>query len=159
MGVLTVTRGLKRIPTAKLLASGSNVGKRRAETEAKLPPASTDAPSHLDGVALEKWNELAPCLSESGMMTKPDRDTLAAYCEAWESYLHLKATVKDEGWTITGAMGSTMKNPNAALLGETQTSLLRLQQELGITPASRSRVTVTKEPDKKNSILRLVRAK
>lgn len=152
-------KGPARTPTAALVARGARGGKERQKTEAKLPPASKNAPSHLDGVALEKWNELAPCLADSGVMTKADRDTLAAYCEAWESYLHLKATVKEEGWTIVGAMGSTMKNPNAALLGETRTSLLRLQQELGITPASRSRVTVTKEPDKKNSILRLVRAK
>lgn len=152
-------KGPSRTPTVKLLARGSRGGKERKKSEAKLPPANTGAPSHLDGVALEKWNELAPCLAESGIMTKADRDTLAAYCETWESYLALKALVKEEGWTITGAMGSEMKNPNAALLGETRTSLLRLQQELGITPASRSRVTVTKEPDKKNSILRLVRAK
>lgn len=149
-------RGPSRTPTALLLARGSNKADGRVGTEPSFTISGTIAPEHLIDVALDKWNDLAPYLADAGVLSHVSRDTLAAYCETWASYIELLAAVHDEGWTLTSETGD-YKNPKAMLLGDIRTALLRFQQELGLTPAARSRVKVDKAKDNKNSIQNLVK--
>lgn len=115
-------RGRKPKPLALKVLEGYQAS-RTNFAEPRLPIGSIVAPDHLQGFALEKWNELAPLLSGAGMLTEGDRSALEQLCDDY-------AIVRNEGC------------PKA------KDRLRRLLTEFGLTPSSRSRIKSTMEPPK-----------
>lgn len=63
-------------PTAAKRLAG-NPGKRALNNmEPQPPPASMDAPGHIEGDALEKWHEMVAELHPLGLLTSIDVDAL-----------------------------------------------------------------------------------
>jgi P27 family predicted phage terminase small subunit len=88
------------------------------------------------------WDDLAPKLARSGVLTEVDTYALAALCQSWSTYEQATATVAREGQTIEGYRGSTVRHPAAIVAKQALAEFLRLATEFGLTPASRARISV-----------------
>ena len=83
-------------PTALKQVEG-NRGKRSLNTLEPTPDYLQDLapPSHLSAAAMVIWNELAPPLRRTKLLTDVDKDTLAITCTALSQYRHASAKVAD----------------------------------------------------------------
>lgn len=87
---------------------------------------------------------MAGQLVEKGVLTDPDRTALAAYCEAYAMWIKAKREVDRNGMTIIGANGEEKVSPYLRIVNMSVQQMVKLASELGITPASRSRVKADK---------------
>ena len=95
------------------------------------------APVGLDRYAKEAWEYNAPKLAKLGLLTEIDRNALAAYCTAYSRWrranIGLKAIKNDDPDEFR----------KYAITAEKAEQGMRLfQNEFGMTPASRSRLSV-----------------
>lgn len=142
MGGRRANSGPPRVPTETLRARGSWRADERADTEPTFGDPQLMPPKHLSGSAMETWNELIGSIVKAGILQDVDRNILAGACERWGRYLDELA-----------------KGPeaNENIIDRCLTQYLRHCQELGLTPAARSRVKVEKKSDGKQSIASLVK--
>lgn len=110
-------RGPKAKPTALKILEGCKPYRINFD-EPKYAPSSDVAPDWLEGLALEHWNELAPILSDSRILTVGDRAALAVLCD---DYGRLRADPCDS---------------------KARDRYRRMLVEFGLTPSSRSRIKV-----------------
>ena len=101
-----------------------NPGKAKLNPAEPQPgPLSPECPEELtQRDAKNEWNRLVPHLIAIGMVTSADRAVLIGYCAMWAEWLHLHDVGPQDA-------------AHRAYL-----HLLRSMAELGLTPASRSRV-------------------
>ena len=113
----------------------------------KVPGDMPTCPTKLCAAAKTEWRRIAKVLgSVDGMVTGTDRATLIGYCHAYAQFWRLDEIVTDEGDILEDGSGRHYKNPAAVMMADARTAMLRFSQELGFTPASRSRVRVSEKP-------------
>ena len=118
--------GRKRIPNALHELHG-NPGKRTLPAEPDLPKANEwSAPDYLKADGLDEWNRITPILKACRVLSETDYQVLAAYC----------AVVQE--MTSQARSGAPMKTA-------TLQQFRALASELGLTPASRSKVAMIKQ--------------
>ena len=134
-------RGPRKEPS-RLQALKGNPSGRRNKGEPKPPTTDQKPPSHLQGVSLSKWVELASVLEPMGLLTDADRDVLSMHCVNYELYMTALKDVQKEGIVMT--FHSTKQNrtlsmthPQAVNLGKLETAMLKTSQHFGLTPATR----------------------
>ncbi len=137
-------RGRRPMPAAIRLAKGTHL-ERLNRNEPKPPADNVVPPAWLEGDALDKWNELAPQLLSLGVLTNVDADSLARYCVTWQEWKKHLAICQKGGDVLvlrseTGAVRFASVAPSATLVGKYGRELLRLAQEFGLTPSSRSTI-------------------
>lgn len=117
-------RGDKPKPTALKLLAG-NPGKRALnDREPDSGALDLTPPAELSAEAVTHWNRLVPMLAKTGVLKQSDRDILTLFCEAYVAHL---AAVR------AGKI-------NVGLLGQ----LRQMLGEMGMTPATRSRIIADK---------------
>ena len=135
-----MTRGRKPKPTAIRIAQG-NPGKRGFNhAEPVLPEGMPDCPDHLDGEARAEWFRLVGPLHEAGVLTTVDRGALAAYAQAWSRWVEAEEKLKTTPTIMKTPSGYIQQNPWLGIANKQMELMGRYMAELGITPASRSRV-------------------
>jgi P27 family predicted phage terminase small subunit len=136
-------RGRKPTPTAlKLLRN--NPGRRPLNPHEPKPPAVRSAPpAWLTGAAATEWRRIAPELSRLGLLTTIDRDALAAYCQTFARWREAEAEIKKRGMVLKGRDGGPVKSPFITIADRALAQLLRYQEQFGMTPSARSRVSTT----------------
>ena len=135
-----MTRGRKPKPTAIRRANG-NPGKRGFNhAEPVLPEGMPDCPDHLDGEARAEWFRLVGPLHEAGVLTTVDRGALAAYAQAWSRWVEAEEKLKTTPVMMKTPSGYIQQNPWLGIANKQMELMGRYMAELGITPASRSRV-------------------
>lgn len=119
-----------------------------------LVPETLSPPAWLDGMALAKWKECVPVLSRMRVLTEADTEPLARYCTLWEQWKVNYDRVKQIGGEITHLEADPTRNdgklrikysqvaPWASQMTKLAVLLLRIEQEFGLTPSSRSQVTL-----------------
>jgi len=118
--------GRRRKPNALHELAG-NPGKRDLPPEIQMPVASEwDAPDYLIEDGLEEWNRVIPLLNACRVLTEADYQIAACYCLTVQE---IAATARE---------GKPVK---CSVL----TQFRGLAGELGLTPASRSKVTPIKD--------------
>jgi P27 family predicted phage terminase small subunit len=138
-------RGPKPIPTAIKRRRG-NPGKRPLNAaEPQIAAVGHDfdiPPAELDGeaVACAEWRRMAPILRESRAMTEADRGALLSLCIEWATYLEAKRKIT--ALVVTTKTGHPMPNPFRSVANRALANCIKLWDELGCTPSSRSRVKV-----------------
>lgn len=137
--------GPARTPKAVLDLRGSRLARDRSEPE--LPDDIPTPPDWLQGDALTEWERIVPMLYAAGVVRETDRAELAAYCSAWGDYCDLRERLSVEGWIATSGKGSTYLNPTASAMLAAEKRLDKLAQQLGCTPASRSKVDFEKKKE------------
>lgn len=132
-------------PTALKILEG-NPGKRRLPAGEPQPRRGVpEPPAELDAVALAEWHRLVSLLDEVGVLTHVDRGILAAYCVAWSDLLRARVILGVEGLTVVDDRGTVRLHPAARVQREAVQALRLCGAELGLSPASRSRVRVLEE--------------
>jgi len=144
-------RGPKPTPTALKLVTG-NPGKRPplVPNEASVPASRPSPPEDLPDDAKVEWGRVIERLYECGLMTDIDRAALAAYCNAYATWLSAVRTLRDmaqrdpqgRGLMIRTTNGNVIQNPLVGTIRCAQADVVRYAAEFGMTPSARSRIDV-----------------
>ena len=102
-------------PNALKELSG-NLGKRKLIEEPKLPPGIPDCPDHLDEIASEEWNRIAPMLATSGILKLTDRAALAGYCDIYSRWVCACKNEKRYGAVIKTKSGYVAQSPYLSIV-------------------------------------------
>lgn len=141
-------RGPRPEPTVLKIAKG-NPGKRRLNRAEPTPPADAiQPPVWLAGASLEKWHDVVPKLVSMGVMTNADIDTLARYCTMYEQFLKYLGEVRQGNDVLVirdeaGKVKYMQSTPAATMLTKLAASMLRIEQEFGLTPSARTGIATT----------------
>ena len=150
-------KGRKRIPTEQKIAEG-NRGKRKLDLE-KEPKFSKDALvpiKPLTQVAQEEWNRIAPIITRSNIFTDADTAALTAYCENFSTFVKATEEIERDGLYTSTQTGVTT-HPAVRIQNQASTAMLKFLVEFGLTPASRSRVTVENRSSEDDSFANFVK--
>lgn len=140
-------RGRKPTPTAIRRANG-NPGKRAYNPAEPIPPEGLPAcPEHLSPEAQAEWHRLAQTLYDMGVLTLVDRGARAAYCQSWARWVEAEEKLKEPPALLKTPSGYVQQNPWLSVSNKQLELMGRYMAELGLTPASRSRVTLARTPE------------
>ena len=139
------TRGRTPKPTALRVLTG-NPGKRPLPTNEPQPPASDPmpaCPSFVTGLARKHWRELAPQLVALGLLKKLDEPRLALYCVEYGRWREALRYIKKRGGSLSfNGQGALTKHPYVSIANEALEHMLRIGNEFGMSPASRTRLAI-----------------
>ena len=128
----------RRGPPKKPAALHERQGTFRADrhsggiVEGRMPPK----PAGLSKAAEKEWDRLAPHLAEAGLLHDRFQMAFAAYCECVAEYWAHKATVSREGYITETSNGNLIQHPAVGMMGKCLDRMVKLERELGLTPAS-----------------------
>jgi P27 family predicted phage terminase small subunit len=119
---------------------------RLNEDEPKLQradPTFDEPPPELaeDPVACAEWRRVAPILRMCGLVSPVERGSLLALCQQWSRYLEAHGKVRTLGMIVKKPSGLPVVNPYMGVADHALAQCLKLWQELGLTPSSRSRLS------------------
>lgn len=140
--------GRPKQPTQLRILRG-NPSKEKIPTDEPQPAADRIAPpAFCTGAAADKFNELAPQLHAIGVLTNVDLDALGRYCVIhveWVKHIGICQRGGDIliGRDDSGRVKYTQVGPSATLVRQHGQTLLRLAQEFGLTPSSRTALSTT----------------
>lgn len=144
--------GRKPKPTHLKVLEG-NPGKRalpqgEPKPKVKRPPV----PKHLNKVARREWNRIVKLLLAAKLVTELDRAALAAYCQAWANWV--EASERVEALKATGQLvtmtenGYPVASPWLGIQKRASDEMRQYLTEFGLTPSSRTKVSVIEEPER-----------
>lgn len=133
----------KATPTKLRLLRGNPSQRKMPENEPQVDAAIPPMPPHLtDPVAVEEWDRITQILYEVGVLTRVDGNALALYCDAHAAYLEAKKDIAENGFNATTGTGSIIQRPSVGVFHRCRTDMLRILAEFGMTPSSRTKVSV-----------------
>jgi len=128
-----------------------NPGRRkRNQREPKPEVVVPDPPAHLEGDALEEWDRVVPELRALGLISAIDRNSLAAYCQAYARWVEAEAKLKQYGQIVKSPAGYPMQSPYLGIANTALKFMRDFATEFGMTPSSRSRVSTAGKPPQSN---------
>ena len=139
-------RGRKPVPTHLKVLRG-NPGKRRLNDQEPKPSGElTDPPEWMSDSQKQGWIyaiENAP----DGLLKKLDRSVLVAWVVAEDLHRHASMMIEKFGMlTKTPNTGQPMQSPYLPVVNRQAHIMLKAAEQLGFTPAARSRVQVQEGP-------------
>jgi P27 family predicted phage terminase small subunit len=141
-----VRRGPAPKPTAIKKAEG-NPGKRKLNTQEPQPlPGVPGCPDHLDAVARKEWGRLSEILMAMKVLTEADYIALGNLCQAYSTLIDAQKHLNKSGILFKTPSGYIQQNPLLGIIGAQTRIVNDLLREFGLTPASRTRITIEK-PD------------
>lgn len=137
-------RGRKPTPNAVKKLTGSKYYK---PNEPEVDDGRPACPRWLSKEAKSEWRYVAPLLHEAGLLTKVDRMTLAAYCEAVSMFRRTTEMLDDGmGLATRTHNGNLVQRPEVQLRNKAIEQLQKLATEFGMTPSSRTRFATGEQP-------------
>lgn len=142
-------RGPAPKPTAILKRRGSWRGtysnKKEPAPRGVSSTKDLPAPAWLVGAGRKKYGELVTLLAALRVLTLADGEALARYCKLQQRWCQAEAWLDENGPVIIildeeGNPHSRLA-PQARLASTLAEQLLRLEQQYGLTPSARSRVS------------------
>ncbi len=127
-----------------LRALRGNPGKRRLDDRPRPARAAPEPPTWLSAEAKAEWRRIVPHLERLGVVGPLDRAILAMYCDSWSRWVqaaHLVSELVVEGRT-SGARNAPVKHPCWQVLRDSASLCLTLGKELGLSPATRMRMSL-----------------
>ena len=130
-----------------------NPGKRKLnKNEPEAPPGIPEMPQFLTAEARAEWKRIIPLLVQMGVLTAADGKALAGYCSAYAQLAKCEAAIEKYGLicaTLDELTGVAILKVNPAV--RIKSDALRLMKafltEFGLTPASRSKLSISKPDD------------
>ena len=110
-----------------------------------------------DPVASKKWDELHYTLEQMGTLSASYSSMMESYAMCYSLYYKSLARVNQYGILTTNSQGNLMRNPALIELHKSLDSIMKLQIEMGLTPASRSRVSIVEQDKEVDPVLDLLR--
>lgn len=134
--------GRRPKPTNLRLLNG-NAGKRainpnEPKPRAEIPPP----PDHLSDTAKAEWMRISEVLLRLGLLTTLDRAALAAYCTTYGRWIDAEEALKKTGPVVRAPSGYPMISPYLVVANRALEQMRAFMVEFGLTPASRSRISV-----------------
>lgn len=133
-----------RQPEVDAVAKGSDVSHRPEpkKLEDKTPPASGIAPKWLKGaMAKAIWAQIQNDASSVGLIKKLDNNSLGRYCRYMGDWVDIDRKLKALGNVVyeTDTKHGKMQRIHPLFLARdrTESNLIRLEEQLGLTPRSR----------------------
>ena len=120
--------------------------KELKKAQVKIGGGLPQCPSYLNGAARTEWRRVAPILARAGLLTTADRAVLTAYVSAWADLVEATKVITAEGHTYKHR-GVVKQRPEVSIAQKAREQLRQICAEFGLTPSSRSRLSL---PDKKN---------
>lgn len=107
-------------------------------------------PGSLDAYGKQCWNRNAPVLARMGLLTEVDVDQFTAYCDTYSQWRHAvivqrKLSPDDDGYRRVAV---TVENA--------RTQMRLMAGEFGMSPSSRSRLSVGKAAEEADPMERLL---
>lgn len=130
-------------PTQLRVIEG-NPGKRpltKNEPEPDKLQGFPEPPERFNSEARKEWERTGPVLHKAGLITAADLPMFEAYCQAWGNYVIAQADY-DGTPLIKGQKGNLVKNPSAQIARDNLDKAIALAREFGMTPSSRSRISL-----------------
>jgi P27 family predicted phage terminase small subunit len=110
-------------------------------------------PDWFGEVETQKWNELSVDLKANGVLSSDTREVLVAYCTTYAKWMEAREKVAETGLAIEGfdkdGNRTITRNAYVSEMNKFREQLNKLLPELGLTPASRQKLTSLKLDDKK----------
>lgn len=147
--------GPPRKPHQLKVLEGTDRSDRMPRNPPSPEPAVPSCPTWLGREATRLWKRLAPELAALGLLTKADRATFAAYCQAYHDWWDLEKRKADAPPTFTTDSGYVQKHPVWAMATDARERVVKLGREFGMTPAARSGIELPAppEPDRDRAFL------
>ena len=79
-----------------------------------------------------------------GLLTKVDLDMLGSYCMEYVTWLEAEMNLQEHGKLIKAQSGFPMQSPWLPIRNKAADKMKKIAVEFGMSPSSRSRVTVEK---------------
>ena len=135
-------KGRKPTPRALKILKGTR--RDRINDREPIPgmPKTLRAPAHLDAEARKVWKKMAPQLRNLGLLTELDTAAFSIYCQAWGMYLAAVKVLQEKGLLQTLSNGAQRSRPEIKIARDAESTILAISREFGMTPASRSRISV-----------------
>jgi len=150
-------RGRKPIPTALKILHG-NTGHRPLNANEPQPDVEIpDCPDYIQGEARDQWHLIGPPLESAGVLTKLDAVSLAMLANSIARWVRAEEMVRKTGEVLKSADGGFYQNPYLSVSNRAWEQMNKMLVEFGMTPSSRSRVTVANK-SKASGVLKRNRA-
>jgi len=133
-------RGRRPKPTALKLRDGNPGGRPLNRHEPKPLISAPTCPAHLLPSAKAEWKRLARQLEGLGILSQLDRAALAGYCQAYGRWVEAERKLKETPILLRTPAGYVQPSPWLAIANKQMELMHRFMGELGLSPASRSRV-------------------
>ena len=129
-------------PTVIKNLKGDTRKQKKNPAEPKFDPAENEPPLRLNPVARVEWDRIFPVLQKAGVVTVVDTLALHGYCVQVAIYDKANQMIDDHGTLVKSLYknGPPTQNPYLPIQRKAQELIIKLSGELGITPASRTRV-------------------
>lgn len=147
--------GRRAKPTALKRLEGAQPS-RINDAEPEPTVGAVNPPDWLSAEALAVWGELAPDLVAKGVLTAWDVEPFGVLCDAIVHYRQASAAVAEDGVLVPGRKEALVKHPGMQLVRDTAATIRAYAGEFGLTPSSRSGVTIAEEDPDGTSAARLL---
>jgi P27 family predicted phage terminase small subunit len=144
-----MVRGRKPIPTAIQKMNGAyKIHPHRENKNEPQPPAMTPTrPDWLDAHAVEAWDHFSEILEEMGLLSVADEAALVQLCTAFSMWRTAIEKVQEIGLlTVRETSNGKVieRNRYELIARDWFDRFLKMLVEFGLTPSSRSRISVGK---------------
>ena len=162
-----MTSGRKPLPTALKLIKNNSAKRPINKREAQVPLSQPVPPDFLTPDAKAEWIRVVATLNKAGLMTDLDCGALAAYAGAYGRWALAERTLLEmakqdkvfHGLMVKTTHGNIIQNPLIGTANRARHDMVRFSIEFGMTPSSRSQVSVNTASGKANRFLNIVHAK
>jgi P27 family predicted phage terminase small subunit len=140
-------RGPPRTETKVLKMRGTWRGDRHGgqqEPEYESLEELPEPPGFFDPIAVYEWERIGPSLIEKRVLTAMDLAAFSGYCLNVARMVKAERLVAKEGLVVDGPMGEKA-HPAVMIARQSEAEVLKFAKEFGITPASRTRVSVPQD--------------
>jgi P27 family predicted phage terminase small subunit len=137
----------------------------RLAAEPKAEAGFPGCPDHLEGLAREAWDFLAEQIESMGIDKRPDALMLEGACVNYARAVQADQQVTREGITVQETSVTddgevivlkTKANPAVAVSNAAWRHLRAFASEFGLSPVSRTRITIEKRDDGEAELLALL---
>ena len=140
-------RGPQKTPTAILSREGSWRASVRSQVEVKAPAGCPVAPDWLTEAEHEVWEQVVDQLDRIGTLHQTDGNAIGRYCSLLVRWVTAKKFIEEHGDTYQikdgeGKFKRFATFPQSLTYKHLLPMMLRLEQEFGLTPASRAGLEV-----------------
>ncbi len=141
-------KGRKRKPSNIHKLHG-NPGKRARNTKEPQPTVCIPKPpKHISRLAKREWRRVTPHLEQLGILSEIDSTALAAYCQSYSRWVSAEKKLALYGEIVKSPNGYPIQSPYLAVSNTALKFMRDFATEFGMTPSSRSRVSITGEPSR-----------
>jgi P27 family predicted phage terminase small subunit len=135
------------IPEPTRLKRAKGVRRDRLNAVEPEPPEALPVPpSWLPDSLRVIFLDTVRDLDHMGLASRADTPSLIAFCQAVYEHQRASLLVHKQGLILFGREGQPIRNPAAVITNQTATTILRLSERFGLTPASRTQMGTKNEP-------------